>query len=92
MRIANAAGRYCWYRLRAAAQLDGSGKTCKVVVVATDIDEEKRGLQVLRNKAERDGLTKLLNKQTAQQKIEEYLLLRNPASLSAMLVIVVDDF
>lgn len=92
LRIANAAGRYCWYRLRAAAQFDGSGKTCKVVVVATDIDEEKRGLQVLRNKAERDGLTKLLNKQTAQQKIEEYLLLRNPASLSAMLVIDVDDF
>lgn len=92
LRMMDSQGQYRWYKIRAAAQFDTYGKAYKVIGVATDVDEEKQKLMILRNQAERDGLTMLYNRSTAKKDIESYLRLRQPDSRAAMIIVDVDDF
>lgn len=92
IRVAKADGRYLWCRVRATAQMGEDGKPLKAVGVVVDIDGEKRAAQALQEKAERDALTKLYNKNSARRQIEEYLLQRPEAELAALLIIDVDNF
>lgn len=92
IRIANAEGRYMWFRIRATTQFDGSGKPVKAVGVILDIDTEKRRAQDLIEKAERDTLTHLYNKNAARRRIEHLLERREPEQTAAMLIIDIDNF
>lgn len=91
-RIANSMGRYTWNRLRATVQRDGEGKPIKMVGVIIDIDAEKRSTQDLVAKAERDALTKLLNKNASRSQVEDYLAASRPKEQSAMLIVDLDNF
>lgn len=91
LRIAKADGRYLWCRIRATAQQREDGRPIKVVGVVMDIDGEKRANQALRDKAERDGLTRLLNKNSARRRIEAYLS-EAEGERAALLIIDVDNF
>ena len=73
LRIANAEGRYIWCRIRATTQFDQEGKPVKAVGVILDIDREMRRTQNLIEKADRDGLTNLLNKEAAYRRIRGIL-------------------
>lgn len=73
VRIAKADGRYLWCRIRATAVREDSGALDKIVGIIINIDEEKRSAQILLDRAERDALTKLLNKNAARQQAETYL-------------------
>lgn len=86
------ADKYIWCRIRATAQYDKQGKPIKAVGVVVDIDNEKKQSQKLLEKAERDTLTKLYNKGTAQSLIEEHLNRAGPVGCDALLVIDVDNF
>ena len=91
-RIITAAGRYLWCRIRATAIRDEQGALEKVVGIIINIDAEKRAAQALQEQAERDPLTKLLNKGAARQRAEEYLG-RFPAGTDcALLIIDLDHF
>ena len=92
IRIANNAGRYLWCRLRAKAMRDRSGHVERISVILYDIDELKRDALAMRRQAERDSLTKLLNKASAQQNISEYLENRAPDAKAALLVMDLDNF
>lgn len=92
IRLADDKGTYKWCRVRATAQFNTSGKAIKSVGVILDIDEAKRKTQALLEKAETDSLTKLLNKNAARWKIEEYLRQEDKTERSALLIIDVDDF
>lgn len=92
IRLADDKGTYKWCRVRATAQFNTSGKAIKSVGVILDIDEAKRKTQALLEKAETDSLTKLLNKNAARWKIEEYLRQEDGTERSALLIIDVDDF
>ena len=92
LRIAKSDGRYLWCRLRATAQYGADGKPFKAVGVIINIDAEKRAAQALQSKAERDSLTKLLNKNTSRHQVEARLLGRRPEDQAALLIIDLDNF
>lgn len=92
VRIATAKGRYLWCRFRASAIRDKNGKLQKIVGIIINIDAEKQTERLLQDRAERDSLTKLLNKNAARKQAEEYLA-RFPGGINcAMLIIDLDNF
>lgn len=65
-------GNYRWRRVRGCAELiPGSGT--QVTAVLSDIDEQTRELSRLRQRAERDTLTGVFNRGTAEERIERAL-------------------
>ena len=91
-RVADINGRYRWCKIRAACQFNDLGKPFKAVGVIMDIDKEKRASQALQDKAQRDELTQLYNRSTAQSEIDSYFEQKTVSELSAFLIIDVDDF
>lgn len=92
VRIAKADGRYLWCRMRSTALRDPAGKIDKIVGIIINIDEEKRSAQALQERAERDALTRLLNKHATQVQAESYLADFAGDSLCALMIIDLDDF
>lgn len=92
LRIAGAEGKYIWCRIRMTTQFDDSGKAVKAVGVILDIDSEKRRIQELSDRAQKDALTKLYNKETAVQIIQNRLERNNENKSYAMLIIDIDNF
>ncbi len=92
VRIAKADGRYLWCEARINVQRDQSGIPLKMVGVIINIDEKKRSVQALQNRAERDALTNLLNKDASKYYIESFLSSPNNQECSALLVIDLDNF
>ena len=91
-RIANSEGRYLWSRIRASSLPDTQGRIAYVIGVIHDINELKSDVQTLKQQAERDALTKLLNRASTQQAVENYLANRTPEKQAALLVLDMDDF
>ncbi len=91
-RLADHSGKYSWRKVRAKTQFSSQGKPVKAVGIITDIDDEKRTTQLLREKAERDVLTKLFNKRAARKRIISYLNNQGREEVSAMMIIDVDNF
>ena len=91
-RIATARGRYLWCRFRASAIRDEQGSLRKIVGVIINIDAEKQAERMLQDRAERDTLTKLLNKGAARKQVEEYLSQFSHKANCALLIIDLDNF
>lgn len=92
VRIASARGSYIWCRFRASAIRSRDGQLQKVVGIIINIDAEKQAERLLRDRAERDSLTKLLNKNAARRQAEEYLSRFPQGAACAMLIIDLDNF
>lgn len=91
-RIQDHSERYLWCRIRATTQFDADGNPFKAVGVIVDIDNEKRLRDSLTEKAERDSLTGLYNKMTAQSGVEHYIAHSEPDILSALMILDIDNF
>ncbi len=91
-RVANADGRYFWSRARAAAVFDEEGKLSHVVGVVYDIDALKSEALNQQQKALKDELTQLLNRNSTQREIQSYLDRRHETNSAAMLMIDIDNF
>jgi len=85
-------GKFCWYRLRTTGLYDDDKKLLKVIGIIQNIDAEKQITSDLQNKAERDSLTKLLNKETCKLQIEEYLNSFPNGAYCALMIIDLDNF
>ncbi len=92
VRIADANAKYLWMKIIATAYLDENGVLGRIVGIIQDIDTRKRAELALIERAEHDALTKLLNKASSQHLVEEYLAKRAEDSLSAMLILDLDNF
>lgn len=92
VRISIAGGYYIWCRFRATAIRDQQGNLEKIYGIIIKIDDEKRAEEHLQTQAERDGLTKLLNKKTARKRSEEYLSRIAEGTPCAMMIIDLDNF
>ena len=92
VRIANAAGKYLWTKITAAGLRDENGNLNRIIGILQDIDELKRAALVLKEQAERDSLTKLLNKASAQTLATDYLSEMGEKSLAGLLVLDLDNF
>ena len=91
VRVTTAWGRYLWCRIRASAIREG-GKLLKIVGIIINIDAEKQAERLLQDRAERDSLTRLLNKNAARKKAEEYLSRFPAGAQCALLIIDLDNF
>ena len=91
-RFATSRGRYIWCRIRATAIRGKNGMLEKISGVIINIDAEKQAEQLLQDRAERDPLTKLLNKDAGRRQAEEYLARFPEGALGAMLIIDLDNF
>lgn len=92
VRIAGVDGRYTWSRIRATTIFDQEGKSEYIVGMVYDIDQLKNDALSMQQQAQRDSLTRLLNKASTQQQIAVYLPQRRSNSLGAMLVMDLDNF
>lgn len=92
VRIAKADGRYLWCRFRSSAIRGPGGELEKILGVIINIDEEKRSAQALQERAERDALTKLLNKSAARKQTEDYLAGFSQNTRCALFIIDMDNF
>lgn len=92
VRIATEKGRYLWCRFRASALRNETHELVRVVGVIINIDAEKQAEQLLQDRADRDALTKLLNKDAARKQAEEYLAQFPQGISSAMLILDLDNF
>lgn len=92
VRLSNKAGQYLWNRIRASAVYDAHGNPDRVIGTISDIDELKRAALALKEKAERDALTGLLNRDSTVNLVTDYLFQREPDSFSALLVLDLDNF
>lgn len=92
VRIATTKGRYLWCRLRASAIRDKAGTLQKIVGIIINIDAEKQAERALQDRAERDSLTKLLNKSAGRKQAEEYFAQFPQGGSCAMLIIDLDNF
>ncbi|MBQ6720029.1 MAG: diguanylate cyclase [Oscillospiraceae bacterium] len=92
VRIATAKGRYLWCRFRASAIRDEADTLIRIVGIIINIDAEKQAAQVLQERAERDALTKLLNKDAGRRQVEEYLAQFPQGVQCALLIIDLDNF
>nr|MBQ8244191.1 diguanylate cyclase [Oscillospiraceae bacterium] len=91
-RIATARGRYLWCRFRASALRDAAGNLQTIAGIILNIDADKQAERALQDRAERDALTKLLNKQAGYKHTEEYLAQFPQGVSCALLIIDLDDF
>ncbi len=92
IRIATHQGRYLWCRVRGSAKRDENGKLTQILGIIINIDPEKKALQALEDKATRDSLTKLLNKNAGKQQVEQYLTLHRGNLQCALLILDLDNF
>jgi len=92
VRIANIEGKYLWTKITAAGQKDDSGKIVRILGILQDINDLKQAAILLKNEAERDSLTKLLNKTSTQALVNEYLDVRAPGSMAGLMIIDLDNF
>ena len=92
VRIANAAGRYLWTKITATGRRDNKNELVRIIGILQDIDELKRATLVLKEQAERDSLTKLLNKASTQEFATEYLKTKDRNAIAALLVLDLDNF
>ena len=92
VRIATAKGRYLWCRLRATALRNQDGMLQKISGIIINIDAEKQAERALQDRAERDSLTKLLNKDAGRKQAEEYFSRFPEGVSSAMFIIDLDNF
>lgn len=92
VRIANAAGKYLWTKITATACKDDKGMLVRIIGILQDIDELKRAALVLKERAEQDALTRLLNKASVQALVSDYLAERRENTLAGLLVLDLDNF
>lgn len=82
---------YLWCRVRITVLRDNAGDPVRMIGVIVDIDREKKISEELTNRAERDLLTGLYNKETTRELIEEELK-RHPEAAAALIVMDLDNF
>jgi len=83
---------YIWCRIKATGIFDRDHALQRVIGTVTDVDEYKRTNALLTNKAQRDLLTGLYNKITAEELISECLEMDNREHLHAFMIFDIDNF
>lgn len=90
VRIRDSHDTYIWCQARMTTQFDEQGKPISAIGVLIDIDRLKKQSEKLKQKAEQDSLTKLLNKEASQNFIED--IIDHSTHQHAVMIIDIDDF
>lgn len=73
VRLLVESNKFSWFKIRVTSQFDEHHRPIRAVGVMIDIDDEKQQSEVLLQKSQADTLTGLLNKMTAQSRVDEQL-------------------
>lgn len=92
IRIIRRNKEFGWYRTRITTQYDDSGRPSRAVGVFMDINSEKEKAKKLKERAERDSLTKLYNKGTAQSLIEKHISRSAADEQCGVMIFDIDNF
>lgn len=90
MRCANGLTR--WQRIEFMTVFDANGVATQSVGKITDVEKQKHAIQRLQKRADSDSLTHLFNRETMQQRVEEYLAGDGAAGVHAFLMLDADNF
>lgn len=85
-RLKNHLGIYTWYKLQGITIFDEHQNPIKVIGKTTNIDQSKQQMDALLEEASRDSLTKTLNHETTEQRINQYLKNKVVEHTSALLM------
>ncbi|MCR5107501.1 MAG: diguanylate cyclase [Lachnospiraceae bacterium] len=91
IRVKDQSGEYCWYKLSGIFVRNSRGETSKVVGNIQNSDEEIAQEHILKNKAESDLLTGLLNKITMEDSINR-VITDKPSGSFYFYIIDLDNF
>ena len=92
IRIRKADGDYLWCRIWVTDQYKESGRPTRAIGVITDIDKEKKLIETLKRRAERDALTGLYNREETETLIDRFLSERSGSGKAALSIIDIDNF
>lgn len=92
VRIINSEGEYLWTRIYMLGVFDRDDRLAKVIGKIVNIDDEKKELQSLTEKAVMDSAAGVYNKRTTEEMIKAYLSGEGKHGRHALLVIDIDDF
>lgn len=73
LRVGKANGDYLWCRVYRTLLMDDNGNVVSMLGKIVDVDEEVKEKQQLEHKSRTDLLTGLLNKQTFEKEVREYV-------------------
>lgn len=93
IRVRDAGENYLWCRFRLTGIQDENGQILKAIGLISDIDQQKRATEKLREHAIRDSLTGLLNRGETISRISAYLESHSGGDgYGAFLIIDLDNF
>lgn len=72
-RMISKSGDYCWYRMNGKSVLDDEGNVAKFVGTIQNSDDQITHENMLKNKAEHDLLTGILNKVTTEESVNKVI-------------------
>lgn len=86
LRMKNNKGRYTWHKLQGVTMYDADGNPTRIIGKTTNIDTAAQKLESLKDEAQRDSLTHLLNRKVTEKKINARLK-NKKISESALIVL-----
>ncbi len=92
IRALDITGTYKWFELTARTIKDNNGEPLLAIGQAINIDAERRTLEQIKAAREMDSLTKLYNKKTAEEKINQLIVQEKESRIHALLLIDIDNF
>lgn len=91
-RMRNRFGQYEWFQIRCKTIVNNLNAPARVIGKIVNIDEQKRKVEDLQFKAQRDPLTSIYNKGATRDKISKIFRHSKPYENHALFVIDVDNF
>lgn len=91
-RFKTSQGEFIWHRVKTKIIFDENGKPSRMIGKAYNIDKQKKEMQRLTDKSQRDPLTNLYNKIATQSRIEDDLKNAEPGRRHALMIIDIDNF
>lgn len=92
VRFITKSNEFIWHRIKAKIIYDSYGRPSKAVGKAYNIDKQKKEMQRLLDKSQRDPLTNLFNKTATQSQIEDHLAESKPVEKHALMMLDIDNF
>lgn len=86
IRMKNQRGIYTWHKLQAATMDDSSGNPIRIIGKTSNIDNEQQTLETLKDEAQRDSLTHLLNREVTETKITNYIKKFKPKTFALIVL------
>jgi diguanylate cyclase (GGDEF)-like protein/PAS domain S-box-containing protein len=92
VRLRNSVGNYIWFNVTMAPILDDQNQVVSIIGNMKNINDRKIEIDILKNKAQKDALTNLFNKEATSILVDEFLLGNRIAGECAMIGIDIDNF